>query len=120
MGQPVVLSNWLHLDVSVDHVKALNLQMTESGGGSLDKLSAFIELAILGMGLGAFRHLEVLDLSVNMFWWSFQHLYYAGQSRKQGSLKSRSGQLEEHRLPDCIARAVILFRVVVYKRIDPH
>lgn len=78
-----------------------------------------IELIISsGMGVGAGRHTELFDLTMNRTHWFRGDLFYTLVSKKVGSTTARGGSVTEFMLPRCISRCILLARhifVIKYK-----
>ena len=95
-----------------------NLQISEDIDVDLiDRCVAYLQLCFHGFGLGSMRLQELEKLEANFVLWHRSTVYYTYSSIKVFSHKTMPSGLKkvQHKLPMCIARAYLLFRVMVQR-----
>jgi superfamily II DNA helicase RecQ len=80
-----------------------------------EKLCAFIELSLHGLGCGSARHTEMTEMEFFKAQFCSGALYYYIQPRKSYTIKGCKGNLVEHKLPPTLSRIVLLYRVLAEK-----
>ncbi len=108
----VEMINWYNFDFKVEGCNPMLIELNEESSGDIEKLCALLELSLFGLGLGSSRLEQVSNISTTAFAWGYDCLYYGMTSRKRGSIKAKSGDLEEHKLPLCIERCLFLTRLI--------
>lgn len=109
----VTMKNWYKCDFTVEDCDMALLELKEdTSGGDIEKLCSILELSLFGVGLGPGRFGEVSDLLTTAFHWAYNCFYYGLVSRKRGSMKAKSADIVEHKLPPCLDRCLLLTRVI--------
>jgi len=113
----VIMKNWYQFDFDIEgcNMSLVELKDETDPSGDIEKLCSILELTLYGLGLGSGRLEQVIHISTTAFKWAHNCFYYGLGSLKRGSIKAKSGDLEEHKLPFCLDRCLLLTRLIFTK-----
>ena len=79
------------------------------------RLMGLTYLCFYGLGLGSFRFAELVRLGLEHTVWSSNgEIRYTATSEKKGTALSDGSRIVNHRLPRCISRCILMFRLMVH------
>ena len=116
LGKGVSMNNWFkcNFDVEGTDLSALDLKQ-DAESKDIEKLCSILELTLFGLGLGAARLEQVSHISLTAFQWNYNCFYYGMGSLKKGSISAKPSDIEEHKLPSCLDRCLLLTRIIFSK-----
>lgn len=120
---PIVITEWDDISAEVRFatedgvmIKSANVNLLETFGPGLQKLTAHIAFALWTLGSGGTRFQEILRLvTASTEIKTEGHLDYFTKSYKRGSRTASTAESVRHRLSCCVSRAFVLYRVVLKK-----
>lgn len=115
---PINMQDWVQLEASVvndnSQVWLCDLGVKSNVEPLLARVQSVAELCLLGFGVGAVRHEEVLRLTALSCQWHNSYLYFWSESLKRGSLKADTApKMVEHRLSLSLSKIFLLIRYVM-------
>lgn len=116
LGKGVSMDNWFKCNFNVEGTDLSALELKEDAESKdIEKLCSILELTLFGLGLGAARLEQVSHISLTAFRWSYNGFYYGMGSLKKGSISAKPSDIEEHKLPSCLDRCLLLTRTIFSK-----